>query len=173
MDRLLKVVEAVRLLAAALRRGFAGGIGIAEEGVLERGIFRGILSEGGNQSAFPAGIAALGAGEGGHVVVVAGGIHLVRLGELTKVAEAGRGTCTFTRTLQSGQQHGRQNRDNADDDQQLNEGKRLFAMFHFELTFRLVLFCVCYVCMFRDSGAFPRRETARIIYYTGFPEKCK
>ena len=85
------------------------------------------------------------------------------IGELTEVADAGRGAGTLARTLQSGQQHGRQDRDDTNDDQQLNEGKRLFAMFHFELTFRLVCFVyVMFVCF--EGQALSRDGKQRALY---------
>ena len=102
--------------------------------------------------------------EGGHEIVEAGGVHLKCLGHLSEVADAGGGARTFTRALKGGQQHGRQNRNDADDDQQLNQGKCVLALFHFVLAFRLVLFYGMY-CLIVVSHGYGFPNAGKVQHY--------
>ena len=165
VDRVLKVVQAVGLLVAGGGGVVERGVGFAVEGLAE-GVAAG-LAHHVDEGIFPgASTAAAGVERGGlrgHEVVVGGGIHLIGLGELHEVVDAGGRGRAVSGALKSGQEHGGQDRNDADDDQQLNQGESLFAVFHFGHAFQVVCFwfmlSLFFVC---DSRGSPETENAAV-----------
>ena len=60
-------------------------------------------------------------------IIVVHRVHVEDESHLLEVASAGDHATLFTGFAQGGQQHGRQNRDDGNDDQQFDEGKTLIA----------------------------------------------